>query len=97
MRPLPWLRLLILVQVTLFVLVKLVSAGETERVDLFNRYSERLGYAEVDKSGRFELFDKYSRRLGHGKVDSTGRLSTYNNKSETVEPSKVAPRGKGKR
>lgn len=72
-------------------------AGETQRVDLFSPYGERLGYAEVDpKTGRADLFDTKARRKGYGTVDSRGVVSTFNTKGQRIAP-KAFGLGKGKR
>jgi hypothetical protein len=52
-------------------------AGETQRLDLYDRGSRRAGYVVSDPAtGRVDLYDAYSRRLGYGHVESR-RVDVY--------------------
>jgi len=53
-------------------------AQETTRVDLFDRDSNRRGYATIDeKTGRIDTFDKDSKRTGYGVIQPDGRVDRY--------------------
>jgi hypothetical protein len=53
-------------------------AQDKARVDLYDKHSNRRGYAIVDeKTGRVDTYDKESNRTGYGVVRPDGRVDRY--------------------
>jgi hypothetical protein len=60
------------------------AAAQT-RVDLFDKSSNRTGYAIVDdKSGWIELYDKASNRIGYGRISPGGRVDLFDSRSNRL-------------
>jgi hypothetical protein len=86
-----WRIVLLLFGVTLLVLGTIwvgVSYGDERpaetRVDLFDKSSNRTGYATIDRTGRIDRFDTHGRRQdGYGTIDRSGsRVDTFDGKGQ---------------
>ena len=67
--------------------------GQT-RIDLFDKHSNRAGYAIVDeRTGRVETYDVKSRRTGYGVIDSSGRIDAFDTKGNRVGYGTTTPGG----
>lgn len=72
------LRVELLSVLGLLLLATPALAQDRTRVDLFDKNSERRGYAIVDeKTGRIDTYDKNSNRTGWGKVALDGKVDLY--------------------
>jgi hypothetical protein len=55
-----------------------LTQAQEQRVDLFDKNSNRTGYAIVNpKTGRVDTYDKYSNRTGYGRLSTDGRTVDF--------------------
>ena len=63
----------ILAALTWFAVPAIAGDPREQRVDLFDRHSNRTGYVVISPSGRIDTYDKNSNHTGSGRIGSDRR------------------------